>query len=617
MASMQILGGSPSSGAAAGGAPGGLDPLMAGFGAEGAAVGSGADGAATENPFASELAAALASLEGSAAQPTADALAKQIVVDAAATAQIAAEGALALGSGQNLPLDPAFQNAVLATFAAVNTAVQTDAAAAQALAISAAADAKLAADAELAAQVASFLNMTDEQKAMLTEQELAAMNLAAQTLAAQAASAQLASDQVQTLAQGVEQSLAANKPQVQIDAPVIEGPMPQDVALANLASLTPELTAEEGATQEVVVDVALGTQQVTADQSASEMTGAMTNLVTQTLNTTSTSTVAAINQDPAVQSAAAAAATAMALSANAQAAQDKNTQASAKPVTVDANQVVNTDQAASDSAVATGDAVLDIAVNEKTQVQRAPVAQTHMATGDPAKNTDAARVAVSVEADKAPAQQVVVGNQQVTDIGNVLVTAKANADGIAAAGDAARQSAQRIDGATGVSASQSAEAAAARAESRLEAARASLGSGPLNVEVLKLTRQGGGRAVLEVTPPNQGPIRLDLQLDGAGRASLIVEGLTESMKARLESSAHFLRQDMAQMGLALNLEMRERNDSNASAQSFAQGFGQSGQGSNSRSSSAQSGSATTGQDIGNLPGQRKSNVVEDGVHLVA
>ncbi|MEN9771398.1 MAG: hypothetical protein RJA58_41, partial [Pseudomonadota bacterium] len=180
-----------------------------------------------------------------------------------------------------------------------------------------------------------------------------------------------------------------------------------------------------------------------------------------------------------------------------------------------------------------------------------------------------------------------------------------------------RQSAQRIDGASGVSASQSAEAAAARAESRLEAARASLGSGPLNVEVLKLTRQGGGRAVLEVTPPNQGPIRLDLQLDGAGRASLIVEGLTESMKARLESSAHFLRQDMAQMGLALNLEMRERNDSNASAQSFAQGFGQSGQGSNSRGSSAQSGSATSGQDIGNLPGQRKSNVVEDGVHLVA
>jgi hypothetical protein len=565
---------------------------MAGFGADGAAISSGTDGAATENPFASELAAALASLEGASAQPTADALAKQIVVDVAATAQIAAEGALALGSGQNLPLDPAFQNAVLATFAALNNVVKTDAAAAQALAVASAADAKLASDAELAAQVAAFLNMSDEQKAMLTEQQVAAMNLAAQTLAAQMSAAQGTSE-------AVDPSLS------------------KDAALVTVvAELSDSAVAVPGS-EEAVVNVDGATnEQLTVDQSLSAAEQAITNVVAQNVTLTATGTAISAN-DQQVQSAAAAAATAMALSANAQAAQDKNAQASAKPVVLDANQVMKTDQVASDSAVTTGDTVLDIAVNEKTQVQRAPVAQTHMATGDAAKNADAARVAVSVEGDKAPAPQVVVGNQQVTDIGNVLVTAKANADGIAAAGDAARQSAQRIDGATGVTASQSAEAAAARAESRLEAARASLGSGPLNVEVLKLTRQGGGRAVLEVTPPNQGPIRLDLQLDGAGRASLIVEGLTESMKARLESSAHFLRQDMAQMGLALNLEMRERNDSNASAQSFAQGFGQSGQGSNSRGSSAQSGSATSGQDIGNLPGQRKSNVVEDGVHLVA
>ncbi len=592
MASMQILGGSPSSSAATGGAPGGLDPLTAGFGADGASISSGADGAATENPFASELAAALASLEGAAAQPTADALAKQIVVDAAATAQIAAEGALALGSGQNLPLDPAFQNAVLATFAAVNTAVQTDAAAAQALAISAAADAKLAADAELAAQVTAFLNMSDEQKAMLTEQQVAAMNLAAQTLAAQVTPTQ--------------------------DASQVADPMlAKDAALVNLAAELSESAVAVPGSEEAVVNVDTVTNnQLIVDQSLSDAEQAITNVVTQNVALTPTATPVPANENQ-IQSAAVAAATAMALSTNTQTVQDKNAQTSAKPVVLDANQGVKTDQVASDSAVATGDTLLDIAVNEKPQVQRAPVAQTHMAAGDAAKNADAARVAVPVEADKAPAQQVVVGNQQVTDIGNVLVSAKANADGIAAAGDAARQSAQRIDGASGVSASQSAEAAAARAESRLEAARASLGSGPLNVEVLKLTRQGGGRAVLEVTPPNQGPIRLDLQLDGAGRASLIVEGLTESMKARLESSAHFLRQDMAQMGLALNLEMRERNDSNASAQSFAQGFGQSGQGSNSRSSSAQSGSATSGQEIGNLPGQRKSNVVEDGVHLVA
>jgi hypothetical protein len=595
MASMQILGGSPAN-AAAGGAPGGLDPVMAGFSGDGGSIGAGADGAGTENPFASELAAALASLEGTAGQPAGDALANQIVVDAAATAQIAAEGALALGSGQNLPLDPAFQNAVLATFAAVNSAVQTDAAAALA-------------------------NMTAEQKAMLTEQEIAAMNLAAQTLAAQAAAAQTVADQAKSLQASLDQSLSDAQKGLALTPAELHTVMTQEEMLAAAAAaLTEQAAAAPEVTQSLQSDTDLAlTQGLGATQSSADMTQVVTNVITQNTNAAQAITQGSAANDQQVQSAAAAAAAAVALAANtnAQTAQDKTGQTSAKPVAVDANQVVNAEQAAADSAVATGETVLDIAVSEKPSVSKTPVAQAHLAATDATKAADAARVAVPADADEAPVAQVVTGNQQVTDIGNVLVTAKANADGIAAAGDAARQSAQRIDGATGVSAAQSAEAAAARAESRLEAARASLGSGPLNVEVLKLTRQGGGRAVLEVTPPNQGPIRLDLQLDGAGRASLVVEGLTESMKARLESSAHFLRQDMAQMGLALNLEMRERNDSNPSAQSFAQGFGQSGQGSNQRSSSAQSGSATSGQEIGNLPGARKSNVVEDGVHLVA
>jgi len=599
MASMQILGGSSANAAASSGAPGGLDPLMAGFSSDGASIGAGADGAGTENPFASELAAALASLEGAAGQPTGDALANQIVVDAAATAQIAAEGALALGSGQNLPLDPAFQNAVLATFAAVNTVVQTDAAAALA-------------------------NMTAEQKAMLTEQELAAMNLAAQTLAAQAAAAQTAADQAKSLQASLDQSLTSAQQGLELTPADLHTVMTQEEVLAAAmaaAAVEEKTSVASVATQALQQDIdASANQSTSVAESSVDMTQVVTNVITQNTNVAQTSAQVSAANEAQVQSASAAAAAAMALAANAnaQTSQDKVGQASAKPVAVDGAQIVNADQAAADSAVATGETVLDIAVSEKPSVSKTPVAQAHVAASDTTKAADAARVAVPADADEAPVAQVVTGNQQVTDIGNVLVTAKANADGIAAAGDAARQSAQRIDGTTGVSAAQSAEAAAAaRAESRLEAARASLGSGPLNVEVLKLTRQGGGRAVLEVTPPNQGPIRLDLQLDGAGRASLIVEGLTESMKARLESSAHFLRQDMAQMGLALNLEMRERNDSNPSAQSFAQGFGQSGQGSNSRSGSTQSGSATSGQEIGNLPGARKSNVVEDGVHLVA
>jgi hypothetical protein len=158
---------------------------------------------------------------------------------------------------------------------------------------------------------------------------------------------------------------------------------------------------------------------------------------------------------------------------------------------------------------------------------------------------------------------------------------------------------------------------AARTESRVEALRASLGSGPVNMEVLKLTSAGGGRAVIEVTPPNQGPIRLDLQLDGNGKANLVVDGLTDSMKARLESSAGFLRQDMAGMGLTLNLELRERNDGQAAMQ-FSQQF------SGSNQSGGSSGSWNTGRstaDTNGLMGPvgrgQSSTSTDNGVNLYA
>jgi hypothetical protein len=158
---------------------------------------------------------------------------------------------------------------------------------------------------------------------------------------------------------------------------------------------------------------------------------------------------------------------------------------------------------------------------------------------------------------------------------------------------------------------------AARTESRVEALRASLGSGPVNMEVLKLTSAGGGRAVIEVTPPNQGPIRLDLQLDGNGKANLVVDGLTDSMKARLESSAGFLRQDMAGMGLTLNLELRERNDGQAAMQ-FSQQF--SGSNQSGGSGSSRTGGGQGNQSVGMMtPAGRgqSSTSTDNGVNLYA
>ncbi len=179
----------------------------------------------------------------------------------------------------------------------------------------------------------------------------------------------------------------------------------------------------------------------------------------------------------------------------------------------------------------------------------------------------------------------------------------------------ARQAAQKVDAASSAGLSNS--EVLARAENRLEAARASFSSGLLNVEVLRLTRQGGGRAVLEVTPPNEGPIRLDLKLDGAGRATLLVDGLSEAMKTRLEGSSHLLRQDMSQMGLALNLEMRERQESNAFANAMAFGQGQGGESDSASRRGLTQGKSSSIRGGGDAVTSSQPNTAGDGIHFVA
>jgi hypothetical protein len=94
---------------------------------------------------------------------------------------------------------------------------------------------------------------------------------------------------------------------------------------------------------------------------------------------------------------------------------------------------------------------------------------------------------------------------------------------------------------------------------KLEPQQASLATGPLHVEVMRVLKEGGGRVVMEVTPPDQGSIQLDLRLDGNGRAYLIVEGASDSTKARLEQGGSQLKEQLAQMGLSLSLDMRDRS----------------------------------------------------------
>lgn len=99
---------------------------------------------------------------------------------------------------------------------------------------------------------------------------------------------------------------------------------------------------------------------------------------------------------------------------------------------------------------------------------------------------------------------------------------------------------------------------------KLEPHNVSLASGPLNIEVMRVLKEGGGRVIMEVTPPDQGTLQLDLRLDNQGKAILTVDGASDSTRARLEQGSAELRQQLADMGLQLSLNMRQKSDSEGS-----------------------------------------------------
>ncbi len=553
MASMQIVGGGTSASPGKGAAPGGLDPLLMGLSPEAAALSGGDAGQSTENPFVAELAAALASFE--AEQTTA--LAENLLDPALQAAPTVDPTLLTQTQGQTLPLDPAFQNAILASFAALNGAVQADASAVVAAGAAVTGPASATDVVELAAAATAV-----QSPNVLTGADAPTLQADAASDAALAAAAQALQDSQEQSQSDAQAKLLREQGPAPAQRPT------QDVLAQGASQVLQKATTEGSAapTGDQAAQIVLASGE--AKKAAANITQAGGH-GSEDLDTNGGNT-----SQPSV----ALGSTLQAGPSLAQQGQQKNSGAE-------------------------GEAGLGQQGRPTTFAEQA---------------TDSEMSSQSESTERIGKQTAMAGTVA-NDLGNVIVTTKSNADAIAASADSARQSAQRLDGAAaaGAAGSTTQSAEAMRAESRLEAARASLGSGPLNVEVLKLTRQGGGRAVLEVTPPNQGPIRIDLQLDGAGRASLVVEGLTDSMKARLESSAHFLRQDMASMGLALNLEMRERNDSNAQAQAFSQGqFGQSRQ----QDREAGAGSTQTsmsGQASGNIPGAKRSTVTDDGIHLVA
>jgi len=97
-----------------------------------------------------------------------------------------------------------------------------------------------------------------------------------------------------------------------------------------------------------------------------------------------------------------------------------------------------------------------------------------------------------------------------------------------------------------------------------------LDAGAVQMEIQKMVKQGGGHVVMELTPPDQSKFTIELKLDERGGALLIVEGVSDSTKTRLEQSAPQLREQFQQMGLELQLDMRQQGQSaSSSAADFA------------------------------------------------
>jgi hypothetical protein len=91
-----------------------------------------------------------------------------------------------------------------------------------------------------------------------------------------------------------------------------------------------------------------------------------------------------------------------------------------------------------------------------------------------------------------------------------------------------------------------------------------LDAGAVQMEIQKMVKQGGGHVVMELTPPDQSKFTIELKLDERGNALLIVEGVSDSTKTRLEQSAPQLREQFQQMGLELQLDMRQQDQSASS-----------------------------------------------------
>ena len=91
-------------------------------------------------------------------------------------------------------------------------------------------------------------------------------------------------------------------------------------------------------------------------------------------------------------------------------------------------------------------------------------------------------------------------------------------------------------------------------------------AGQVQVEVVRLVKQGGGQVVMELTPPDESKFKIDLSINQQGVARLVVDGASESTRLRLEQTVSGLQDQFQQMGLQLQLDMRQPRQHEAQTQ---------------------------------------------------
>ncbi len=93
-----------------------------------------------------------------------------------------------------------------------------------------------------------------------------------------------------------------------------------------------------------------------------------------------------------------------------------------------------------------------------------------------------------------------------------------------------------------------------------------LDAGQVQVEVVRLVKQGGGQVVMELTPPDESKFKIDLSISQQGVARVVVDGASESTRSRLEQTVSGLQEQFQQMGLQLQLDMRQPQQRDAQPQ---------------------------------------------------